>query len=58
MRVWFSGPRIMGIRPGISLGREDFNSRFFAGAIQVVATILLTIIAVAGVLVFAAYVKG
>jgi T5orf172 domain len=23
MRVWFSGPRIFGIRTGISLGRED-----------------------------------
>jgi hypothetical protein len=56
--VLFSGPRIMGIRPGISLGKEDFNSRFWAGAIQIVATILLTIITFAGVLVFAAYVKG
>ena len=44
MRVWFSGPRIMGIRPGISLGKEDFNSRFFDLAVQVVATILSTII--------------
>lgn len=26
MRMWFSGPRIMGIRPGISLGREDFRN--------------------------------
>lgn len=23
MRLWFSGPRILGIRPGISLGRGD-----------------------------------
>lgn len=23
MRVWFSGPRVLGIRPGISLGRSD-----------------------------------
>ena len=27
MRIWFSGPRILGglIRPGISLGKEDFR---------------------------------
>jgi hypothetical protein len=24
MRLWFSGPRIFGLRSGISLGREDF----------------------------------
>jgi len=24
MRIWFGGPRVMGIRPGISLGKEDF----------------------------------
>ena len=27
MRFWFSGPRFMGIRPGVSLGKEDFGSR-------------------------------
>ena len=29
MRLWLSGPRILGglIRPGISLGREDFAPR-------------------------------
>jgi hypothetical protein len=27
MRFWFSGPRIFGIRSGISLGREDFRAR-------------------------------
>jgi hypothetical protein len=26
MRFWFSGPRIMGIRPGIRFGPEDFRS--------------------------------
>ncbi len=25
MRFWFSGPRVLGVRPGISLGREDFR---------------------------------
>ena len=25
MRIWFSGPRIFGIRPGISIGPEDFR---------------------------------
>jgi hypothetical protein len=44
MRIWFSGPRIMGIRPGISLGREDFKSPFFDRAVQVVATIALCVI--------------
>ena len=23
MRIWASGPRVFGIRPGISVGRED-----------------------------------
>lgn len=27
MRFWFSGPRILGIRPGISFGRKDFKPR-------------------------------
>ena len=29
MRIWFSGPRILHglVRPGISLGREDWNPR-------------------------------
>ena len=27
MRFWISGPRIMGIRPGVSFGREDFAGR-------------------------------
>lgn len=48
----------MGIRPGISLGREDFKAPFFAGAVQVVATIFSTIILTTAALVFAAYVKG
>jgi hypothetical protein len=28
MRIWFSGPRILGglIRPGISLGKEDLRA--------------------------------
>jgi hypothetical protein len=26
MRIWFSGPRIGGVRPGISLGPEDFRA--------------------------------
>jgi fatty acid desaturase len=25
MRFWFSGPRIFGVRPGVSFGREDFK---------------------------------
>jgi hypothetical protein len=58
MRVWFSGPRIMGIRPGISLGKEDFNSRFFDLAVQVVATILSTIILTSAAIVLALYLKG
>ena len=29
MRVWFSGPRIMGIRPGISLGKEGTTIAVF-----------------------------
>lgn len=48
----------MGIRPGISIGKEDFNSRFFARAIQVAATIILTIISVSATLVLAAYIKA
>jgi hypothetical protein len=28
MRLWLSGPRLLGglVRPGISLGKEDFRS--------------------------------
>jgi hypothetical protein len=25
MRIWFSGPHIFGIRPGVSFGPEDFR---------------------------------
>jgi hypothetical protein len=42
MRIWFSGPRIFGIRPGVSFGREDlgrgarmsvFESRVFVALV-------------------------
>lgn len=48
----------MGIRPGISLGKEDFSSRFFDLAVRVVATILSTIILTGGVIALALYLKG
>jgi hypothetical protein len=32
MRFWFGLPRIMGIRPGISFGREDFRKASYVGA--------------------------
>lgn len=37
MRVWFSGPRIAGIRPGVSFGREDWKSAKALTAAQAVA---------------------
>jgi hypothetical protein len=40
MRLWLSGPRILGglVRPGISLGKEDFRSARKMPVIAVNAT--------------------
>ena len=34
MRFFFMGPRIFGIRPGISLGASDFRKAFAAASLQ------------------------
>jgi hypothetical protein len=43
MRLWLSGPRILGglVRPGISLGKEDFRSARKMPVIAVNATLAL-----------------